>query len=337
MAAAMRRANGSKAMSWISFSAINDAETADYISKRLGDTTVEVDQFSQSSQMSSSSRACSPRSARSAQGAGTLLHSPRRIGMHVLRPRVRANASLSPPSISWCIACREGSVTGPPPASPARRLPSRQRCASDLFAHHGIRPLTLYDIRRMLGEFLDDNRLGGAASTILGHKLPHDDMPERERMAPVSRDSLQFVATLAQSSGDGALDASFAHGLRQGASRRFRRGRLGRSAGVTPARTTALLKLRRISYDRRINRSQDHRTASSRFGRGADRGANAEERYRRPRWRRAGFCARFRVRRWWLRAGARRRQVERQPLRQLSNLARLPGRPRNLTRRSSFH
>jgi type IV secretion system protein VirD4 len=42
--------------SWISFSAINDPDTADYISKRCGDTTVEVDQLSRSSQMSVSSR-----------------------------------------------------------------------------------------------------------------------------------------------------------------------------------------------------------------------------------------------------------------------------------------
>ncbi len=42
--------------SWISFAAINDPETADYISKRCGDTTVEVDQVSRSSQMSGSSR-----------------------------------------------------------------------------------------------------------------------------------------------------------------------------------------------------------------------------------------------------------------------------------------
>ncbi len=42
--------------SWVSFAAINDPETADYISKRCGDTTVEVDQTSRSSQMSGSSR-----------------------------------------------------------------------------------------------------------------------------------------------------------------------------------------------------------------------------------------------------------------------------------------
>nr|WP_166354583.1 Ti-type conjugative transfer system protein TraG [Bradyrhizobium barranii] len=50
--------------SWISFSAINDPETADYISKRCGDTTVEVDQLSRSSQMSGSSRTRSKQLAR---------------------------------------------------------------------------------------------------------------------------------------------------------------------------------------------------------------------------------------------------------------------------------
>ena len=42
--------------SWVSFAAINDPETADYISRRCGITTVEVDQLSRSSQMSGSSR-----------------------------------------------------------------------------------------------------------------------------------------------------------------------------------------------------------------------------------------------------------------------------------------
>ncbi|MDQ1199256.1 Ti-type conjugative transfer system protein TraG [Agrobacterium sp. SORGH_AS 787] len=42
--------------SWISFSAINDPDTADYISKRCGDTTVEVDQTNRSSGMKGSSR-----------------------------------------------------------------------------------------------------------------------------------------------------------------------------------------------------------------------------------------------------------------------------------------
>lgn len=42
--------------SWISFAAINDPDTAEYISRRCGDTTVEVDQMSRTSRMSGSSR-----------------------------------------------------------------------------------------------------------------------------------------------------------------------------------------------------------------------------------------------------------------------------------------
>ncbi|MEO5326374.1 Ti-type conjugative transfer system protein TraG [Mesorhizobium sp. CC13] len=42
--------------SWISFAAINDPETADYISKRCGTTTVEIDQVSRSSQSKGTSR-----------------------------------------------------------------------------------------------------------------------------------------------------------------------------------------------------------------------------------------------------------------------------------------
>ncbi|MBX5177408.1 Ti-type conjugative transfer system protein TraG [Rhizobium lentis] len=42
--------------SWITFAAINDPETAEYISKRCGDTTVEVDQTNRSSGMKGSSR-----------------------------------------------------------------------------------------------------------------------------------------------------------------------------------------------------------------------------------------------------------------------------------------
>ncbi|WP_026622206.1 type IV secretion system protein VirD4 (plasmid) [Ensifer sp. WSM1721] len=42
--------------SWISFAAINDPDTADYISKRCGMTTVEIDQLSRNSQSKGSSR-----------------------------------------------------------------------------------------------------------------------------------------------------------------------------------------------------------------------------------------------------------------------------------------
>jgi type IV secretion system protein VirD4 len=53
-----------ESVSWISFAAVNDPETAEYISKRCGDTTVEVDQTSHSSRMNGSSRTRSKQLAR---------------------------------------------------------------------------------------------------------------------------------------------------------------------------------------------------------------------------------------------------------------------------------
>ncbi|NLS20099.1 Ti-type conjugative transfer system protein TraG [Rhizobium sp. P40RR-XXII] len=50
--------------SWISFAAINDPDTADYISKRCGDTTVEVDQMNRSTGMKGSSRSRSKQLSR---------------------------------------------------------------------------------------------------------------------------------------------------------------------------------------------------------------------------------------------------------------------------------
>lgn len=87
------------------------------------------------------------------------------------------------------------------PGKPGPKAAKEAKARIDLFAHYGIRPWTLHDIRRTLGEFLDDKRLGGAASAILGHKLPRDEMPERERMAPVTEihyNSSQRIALKAE-------------------------------------------------------------------------------------------------------------------------------------------
>lgn len=50
--------------SWISFAAINDPETADYLSRRCGETTIEVDQVSRTSQSRGSSRSRSKQLSR---------------------------------------------------------------------------------------------------------------------------------------------------------------------------------------------------------------------------------------------------------------------------------
>jgi integrase len=64
--------------------------------------------------------------------------------------------------------------------------PKPKKIRPDLFREHGIRPFTLHDIRRTMTTFLDDNRLGGAATAILGHKMTRADIGERERLAPVT-------------------------------------------------------------------------------------------------------------------------------------------------------
>ncbi|WP_256808785.1 hypothetical protein [Bradyrhizobium sp. Bra64] len=67
---------------------------------------------------------------------------------------------------------------GPKPQPKKERL--------DLFKIYGIAPWTLHDVRRTMTTFLDDNRLGGAATAILGHKTNHNHVDERERMASVT-------------------------------------------------------------------------------------------------------------------------------------------------------
>lgn len=64
--------------------------------------------------------------------------------------------------------------------------PQPRKMRRDLFAEYGIEPWTLHDCRRTITTFLDDRRLGGAATAILGHKMPHSRIDEREKLAPVT-------------------------------------------------------------------------------------------------------------------------------------------------------
>ena len=72
------------------------------------------------------------------------------------------------------------------PGKPGPKPAVKAKVRRNLFAEFGIKPWTLHDVRRSLTRFLDDKRLGGAASAILGHKLAHEKMPEEERMAEVT-------------------------------------------------------------------------------------------------------------------------------------------------------
>ena len=90
--------------------------------------------------------------------------------MHRLQGRVYDHTVKQKPD-------RKGK-SGPKPKPP--------RVRPDLFAIYGIKPWTAHDVRRTVTTFLDDRRLGGAATAILGHKTDHDRVTDRERMATVT-------------------------------------------------------------------------------------------------------------------------------------------------------
>jgi integrase len=64
--------------------------------------------------------------------------------------------------------------------------PRPRKKRRDLFAEYGIERWTLHDCRRTMTTFLDDRRLGGAATAILGHKTSNNRTDEREKLAPVT-------------------------------------------------------------------------------------------------------------------------------------------------------
>jgi len=72
------------------------------------------------------------------------------------------------------------------PGKPGPKPAAQDKIRKNLFLEFGIKPWTLHDIRRSLTKFLDDNRLGGAASAILAHKHKGEKIPDEERVAAVT-------------------------------------------------------------------------------------------------------------------------------------------------------
>lgn len=101
-------------------------------------------------------------------------------------PSLRGDGHVSKNSLNQLLTRLAGETNGAPPRKPAGRkkvaLPQR----ADLLARHGIEPWTPHDVRRTLASFLDEARLGGAASAILAHR-PAKTENDRERVEVVTR------------------------------------------------------------------------------------------------------------------------------------------------------
>jgi hypothetical protein len=64
--------------------------------------------------------------------------------------------------------------------------PRPRKVRPDLFALYGIERWTLHDCRRTITTLLDDKRLGGSATAILGHRTSSGKTKEREKLAAVT-------------------------------------------------------------------------------------------------------------------------------------------------------
>jgi integrase len=72
------------------------------------------------------------------------------------------------------------------PGKPGPKPSTEKKTRENLFEKYGIRHWSPHDIRRTMTTFLTDRRLGGAAAAILGHKMPQEEVSERELLAPVT-------------------------------------------------------------------------------------------------------------------------------------------------------
>lgn len=101
-------------------------------------------------------------------------------------PSVRGDGHVSKNSLNQLLSRLAGERNGAPPRKPAGRKKVKLTQRVDLLARHGIEPWTPHDVRRTLASFLDEARLGGAASAILAHR-PANTEHDRERVEVVTR------------------------------------------------------------------------------------------------------------------------------------------------------
>ena len=108
-------------------------------------------------------------------------------------PSKDSGKPVTPSALNLLIYRLQGRVFDPAvkrkpnrPGKPGPKPSTERKIRENLFEKYGIRHWSPHDVRRTMTTFLTDHRLGGAAAAILGHKMPHEDVSEREMLAPVT-------------------------------------------------------------------------------------------------------------------------------------------------------
>jgi len=108
-------------------------------------------------------------------------------------PSKDSGKPVTPSALNLLIYRLQGRVFDPTvkrkpnrPGKPGPKPSTERKIRENLFEKYGIRHWSPHDVRRTMTTFLTDHRLGGAAAAILGHKMPHEDVSEREMLAPVT-------------------------------------------------------------------------------------------------------------------------------------------------------
>ena len=138
--------------------------------------------------------------------------------------------------------------------------PKPKKIRPDLSALYGIEPWTPHECRTTVTTFLDDRRLGGAATAILGHKTDHDRVDSRERMATITEQHYNRSQRIGLKAEGMALWAKTLLAAYAKESRKFRDMRPGRIGSLTDRGRPSVLPSKRT----------DHRAHSRADGRRAE-------------------------------------------------------------------
>ncbi|GAA0281526.1 hypothetical protein GCM10008965_55700 [Methylorubrum aminovorans] len=106
-----------------------------------------------------------------------------------LLPSIRGDGPVGQSALNQLLYRLEGRAKDPAKSKPVtrrKRGSTAGKPREELLERYGIAPFVPHDVRRAIATFLDERRLGGAASAILAHKAARSE-DERERVEHVTR------------------------------------------------------------------------------------------------------------------------------------------------------